>query len=130
MKSYEEIYGTPGAFSWNELMTGDAKAASEFYGTLFGWTFETMEMGMGPYHVIKVGETAVGGMMNKPDPNMPSCWGSYVTVASTDETVAKAKSLGAKVCAEPFDIPGVGRMAVLQDPQGAVIQVMAYFPKG
>lgn len=129
MKDFQEVYGTPGAFSWNELMTGDAKAATAFYGSLFGWTFDTMDMGQGPYHVIKVGGTAIGGMMSKPDPNMPSCWGSYVTVANCDETAAKAKSLGATLCAEPFDIPGVGRMTVIQDPQGAVIQAIAYFPK-
>lgn len=129
MKAYEEIYATPGAFSWNELITTDAQAASAFYGSLFGWRFEVMDMGMGPYHVAKVGDTSVGGLMNKPDPNMPAFWGSYVTVADCDATVAKAKELGATICAEPFDVPGVGRMAVLQDPQGATISVMAYAPK-
>ena len=51
-----------------------------------------------------------------------------MTVASCDETVEKAKSLGATLCAGPFDVPTVGRMAVLQDPQGAVFQVISYFP--
>ena len=90
MQAYDEIYATPGAFSWNELMTTDAEAAKAFYGSLFGWTFDTMDMGMGPYHLVKVGERVVGGVMNKPDPNMPCCWGSYVTVADCDATVAQA----------------------------------------
>jgi uncharacterized protein len=127
MKDYNDVYSTPGAFSWAELGTPDPKAACEFYGSLFGWRFETMEGGPGNYLVIKVGDTSVGGVM-KPDHPAPAMWGSYVTVAACDETVEKAKALGATVCAGPFDIPSVGRMAVLQDPQGAVIQVISYLP--
>ena len=53
-----DAYKTHGAFSWSELMTSNPKAACEFYGTLFGWKAETMDMGTGPYHVLKVGDTA------------------------------------------------------------------------
>lgn len=87
-----------------------------------------MNLGGGDYHVIKVGEVAVGGVMQQQQPG-PAMWGAYVTVASCDATVEKAKGLGAVVCAGPFDIPTVGRMAVLRDPQGAVIQVISYFPR-
>lgn len=130
MKDYTDVYATPGAFSWNELSTPDPKAATEFYGGLFGWRFETMDMGQGPYYVVKVGDTSVAGMMAPPPgaEGMPPCWGSYVTVADCDATVGKAQQLGAKLLAGPFNVPSVGRMAVLQDPQGAVIQVMAYAP--
>lgn len=131
MKSYEEVYATPGAFSWNELCTPDPKAATEFYGGLLGWRFDTMDMGQGPYHIIKTGETSIGGLM-APQPgceNSPPMWGCYVTVANCDDTAAKAQQLGGKLLAGPFDIPTVGRMAVLQDPQGAVFQVIAYVPK-
>jgi predicted enzyme related to lactoylglutathione lyase len=127
MKDYQEIYATPGAFSWNELASPDPQAACEFYGALFGWRYDAMNLGQGDYHVIKVGETAVGGIMSQQQPG-PAAWGAYVTVASCDATVEQAKGLGAVLCAGPFDVPGVGRMAVLQDPQGAVIQVMSYFP--
>lgn len=51
---------THGAFSWSELMTSDPKGACEFYSKLFGWQVETSEMGDGPYHVLKVGDAAVG----------------------------------------------------------------------
>lgn len=128
MKDYQDVYMTPGAFSWNELGTPDPLAAREFYGQLFGWTYDTMNMGQGEYHVIKVGDVAVGGMSQPMQPG-PASWGAYVTVESCDATVEKAKGLGATVCAGPFDIPSVGRMAVLQDPQGAVIQVINYFPR-
>jgi uncharacterized protein len=127
MKSYDDVFATPGAVSWTELSSPDPKAACEFYGTLFGWSFDTMNLGQGDYHVIKVGTAAIGGIM-KPPALGPSMWGAYVTVESCDATVEKAKSLGGTVCAGPFDIPNIGRMAVLQDPQGAVIQVISYFP--
>ncbi|HEY1131812.1 MAG TPA: VOC family protein [Roseateles sp.] len=128
MKDYQDVYMTPGAFSWNELSTPDPKAACAFYGALFGWSFDTMKLGEGDYQVVKVGEVAVGGVMKQQQPG-PALWGPYVTVESCDATVEKAKGLGATVCAGPFDIPTVGRMAVLQDPQGAVMQVISYFPR-
>jgi len=130
MKSYEDVYKTAGAFSWNELMTSDPKAAKEFYGRLFGWKFEAMNMGQGEYHVVKADDTSVGGIMGIPpdQKGMPTAWGGYVTVADCDAAAEKCKSLGGKVCAGPMDIPTVGRFAVLQDPQGAVFNVIAYAP--
>lgn len=121
-------FTTNGAFSWAELTTPDPAAATAFYGKLFGWSFETMDMGTGPYRVIQVGGAGVGGVMAPPPgaPPMPPHWGSYVTVAKCDDTVAQCTALGGTVLVPPMDIPGVGRMAVLQDPQGAVINVISY----
>jgi hypothetical protein len=123
-----DAYKTHGAFSWMELMTSDAAAACEFYGKLFGWKFETMDMGSGPYHVLKVGDTSLGGVMKTPPQAgpMPPMWGGYVTVTNADQTAEECKKLGGKVLAPPMDIPTVGRFAVLQDPQGAVINVITY----
>lgn len=129
MKAYAEVFSTPGAFSWTELSSPDPAASRAFYGQLFGWTFETMNLGAGDYYVIKVGESSIGGIMTPPQGPQGAHWLSYITVASCDETVAQAGALGATVCAGPFDIPTVGRMAVLQDPQGAVFQVISYFPR-
>ena len=125
-----DAYKTHGAFSWSELLTRDPAAAAEYYGKLFGWTFETMDMGTGPYRVIKVGDTAIGGLMAVPPdaPTMPPAWGSYVTVTDVDATVATCVALGGQVMVPPMDVPTVGRMAVLQDPQGACINVIAYNP--
>lgn len=123
-----DAYKTHGAFSWCELMTDDPKAAVEFYGGLLGWTAQDMDMGTGAYHVIKVGETSVGGIMGKPPggEKMPSMWGCYVTVDDIDATVAKCVQLGGKVIMPPMDVPTVGRMAVLQDPQGATFNAITY----
>ncbi len=123
-----DAYKTHGAFSWNELMTTDPEAAGRFYAGLFGWSMKNMDMGTGAYHVASVGETQVAGIMGMVPggPPMPPAWGAYVTVTSVEDTIAKCAELGGKTIMPPMDVPGVGRMAVLQDPQGAVFSVMAY----
>ena len=126
-----DVFKTPGAFSWCELSVAEPAKAAEFYGSLFGWTFDTMDMGQGPYRVIKMGNEALGGIMALAPGGPPvPMWGCYITVADCDKTAAAAKATGGTVCAPPFDIPGVGRMAVLQDPQGAVFNVIAYSMPG
>lgn len=128
-----EVFKTHGAFSWSELLTSDPKQAAAFYGKLFGWQIEVMPMPGGPseappYHLIKTrgASDAIGGLMASPQPGMPPNWGIYVTVDNVDETVAQAKALGGKVIMEIMEVPTVGRMATIQDPQGAVINVITY----
>ncbi|MCU0968275.1 MAG: VOC family protein [Rubrivivax sp.] len=123
-----DVYKTHGAFSWSELMTPDPAAAAAFYGQLFGWTVDQMDMGTGPYRVVKAGEAAVGGIMGMPPDAgpMPPTWGCYVTVADVDETLARCTALGGRTLMPPMTVPGVGRMAVIQDPQGAVLSVITY----
>jgi uncharacterized protein len=123
-----DVYKTHGAFSWSELMTSDAVAASTFYGQLFGWTVKDMGPQMGGYRVANVGESGVAGIMATPPEaaGVPPMWSCYVTVNNVDETLAQARSLGATVCMEPMDVPGVGRMATLKDPQGAVLSIITY----
>jgi predicted enzyme related to lactoylglutathione lyase len=124
-----DAFKTHGAFSWNELMTSDPDAALGFYKTLFGWKTEAMAMAKGgTYHVLKVDGAPVGGVMALPKdaPAMPPCWGGYVTVNDADATVRQCTQLGGRLIHGPEDIPGVGRFAVLADPQGAVINVIAY----
>lgn len=127
-----DAFTTPGAFSWNELMTSDAKAALAFYLPLFDWTTEEMPMPDGTYHVVKAAGSAVGGVMTIPPQagGMPPSWGSYVTVADVDATCGRAAALGGKVVHGPADIPNVGRIAVILDPQGAAINVIAYAAPG
>ena len=126
-----DVYQTHGAFSWSELMTSDPAAAAAFYGKLFGWTFDTMPMPQGDYHVVKAADTGVGGIMAFPpeSPPMPPHWGCYVTVNSVDDTLVQCASLGGATLVPAMDVPGVGRMAVIKDPQGAVLNVMQYAPQ-
>jgi predicted enzyme related to lactoylglutathione lyase len=125
---------THGAFSWSELMTDDPAKAAEFYARLFGWTIEVMEMPGMTYRVAKVGGAggeSIAGLMACPDPSskMPPNWSCYVTVDNVDQTIAQWTELGGSVLMPPMDVPTVGRMACLKDPQGAVINVITYEKK-
>ena len=124
-----DVYKTHGAFSWNELMTPDPQAAARFYGQLFGWTLQDRGAAMQNYLMASVGETGVCGLMQMPEgapPGMPAQWGSYVTVSDVDAVLTRCGELGGTTLLPPMDVPGVGRMAVLRDPQGAVLNIMAY----
>jgi predicted enzyme related to lactoylglutathione lyase len=125
------VFEPPGAFSWMELTTTDPAAAAEFYGQLFGWDVKAPDAAMGGYRVVNIGGVGMAGITAPPPgaPAAPPHWGSYVTVADADKTAARVEELGGKVVAPPFDIPGVGRMAVFVDPQGAPLSVIAYAPK-
>ena len=124
-------FTTPGDFSWTELMTTDVDAAKAFYQSVFGWEAEEMPMQGGTYLVLKVAGKGIGGIMKLP-PNMPPGtpphWMTYVTVADVDATAKKASDSGGQILMPPTDIPNVGRFCTIQDPQGAVIQAMAYAP--
>jgi hypothetical protein len=121
-------FKTAGAFSWTELVTTDPAAAAEFYGRLFGWRIETSNLGTGPYRVVQAGGRAVGGILGMPPGSaaMPPAWGAYVTVDDIDATLATCTALGGRVLARPMVVPGVGRVAVIRDPQGAVLSIVCY----
>lgn len=116
----------PGAFSWAELATSNADAAKAFYTGLFGWTF--VDTPAGPnmiYTRLQKNGKDVGALyrMRPEQEGMPPNWSAYFTVASADESARRAGELGAKIVMAPFDVMGYGRMAVLQDPQGAYFSV-------
>lgn len=116
------IVNDPGSFCWNELITDDVAAAQKFYSNVLGWGAEAAEtQSGGTYTSFTVGEAGIAGMMEKrPEWGpIPNYWGVYFTVENVDDSVSLAQELGGKVVAEAFDLPGMGRMAVLQDPQGA-----------
>jgi hypothetical protein len=125
-------FQTPGAVSWQELMTTDVKAAEVFYASLLGWELEPAATEGVEYTIIKVGGRPVGGIKTKPDyvpTGVPPHWGMYVTVEDVEATVQKARELGATVLVPTTDIPEVGTFSVLRDPQGAVFSVMKYLPR-
>ena len=110
---------TPNSIEWNELITPDPAAAISFYGSLFGWTTEVMSMPGMDYTMLKLGDRFFGGVMAPPQPGIPAHWLNYVSVTDVDTALAKAVSLGGKVCAGPMDIGEAGRIAIITDPQGA-----------
>ena len=115
----------PGAFVWHELLTSDVDGALAFYAELFGWTDAPMEMGpAGTYHILKTGDTDAGGLMAMPPGvEAPPFWLVYLAVEDVDASAAKAGGLGARTLMPAFDIPGIGREAILMDPAGAVFAV-------
>ena len=120
----ERTQHTPGTFSWTDLNTTDQEAAKAFYSGLFGWEITDMPAGEGVmYSMAAIGGKWVGAISPQPqqqrDAGVPPAWNSYITVANVDETAAKARELGATMHAPPFDVMEAGRMAVIQDPQGA-----------
>jgi predicted enzyme related to lactoylglutathione lyase len=111
-----------GAFCWAELMTHDPGKAAAFYKSLFGWGSKD-----DPRYVEWTLEgRSIGGMMQiqKDWGDVPPHWLVYFQVDDCDQSVEKAKGLGAKVTMGPQDMPGVGRLAMLHDPQGAAFYVI------
>jgi hypothetical protein len=121
-----------GTFHWNELLTRDVEKAKKFYGDVIGWSFESMQSPMGTYWVAKMGDKAVGGMFPLVSPQfdgVPEAWMSYLAVDDVDTRVKKATAVGAKLMRPIFDIPGVGRIAILTEPGGAGIGWITPVPR-
>src|ERR1043166_8113445 len=94
------IEHAPGTFCWIELATTDGDAAKKFYGELFGWEAQDNPIGPGMvYTMLKLNGKDVGGLFQKDEQmrEVPTQWVSYISVASADETAAKAKSMGATI---------------------------------
>lgn len=125
------LLGEPGAVGWNELATRDVDAARAFYTGLFGWSAEVSQMEGITYTTFKQGEVPQGGMMGMTAEwgEIPPHWSVYFSVEDCDATVAKATSLGATVMVPPTDVPGVGRFAIVRDPQGAVFATIKFAAK-
>lgn len=115
-----------GSFYWNELMTRDAEAAKRFYGDTLGWTFDPMPMPMpgGTYWVAKSDDKPVGGifpMSGSEFEGVPEQWFAYLAVDDVDSRLDRATAAGGRVIREPFEVPGIGRIAIITDPGGAAI---------
>ncbi len=131
-----------GKFVWFTLFSNDVERAKSFYSELFGWSIEAIAgrdrgaggedpagkagraMPIGTYHVFKVGDQGIGGTVTNPNAGAPSHWISYLSVDDVDGTAKAAKAAGAKVVAEPHDVPTIGREATIADPQGALIALI------
>ena len=113
-----------GRFVWHDITSTDVDKAKTFYTDLFGWETELFKPGEIDYAMIKAGGQTHGGF-GAAQGGAPSAWLGHVLVTDVDETVLRAEGAGGKVIAAPMDIPEVGRMAVIADPQGAVISAFA-----
>jgi hypothetical protein len=116
-----------GKFVWYELLTSDTDAAEAFYKTVNGWTAQDSGLPGGKYTIVSAGGVGVGGIMVVPEEarqhGVPPAWFGYVHVDDVDAGVEDVKDAGGSVHRGPDDIPGVGRFAVVADPQGAVFNL-------
>ena len=114
-----------GAFYWNELMTRDPERSKKFYVDSIGWSFDDMPMEDGSTYWIAMqgGKPAAGFFpTNRPGfESVPEGWMPYLAVDDVDARVKKATAAGAKLMRPIFEVPGVGRIAVLTEPGGAGI---------
>jgi uncharacterized protein len=120
-----ELVNTPGAMTWNDLVTNDPQRAAKFYGEVFGWAFNEIP-DAGGYQVIQNGERSNGGMMpidpTGPNAETPPNWMPYFGHEDVERALGEAEALGGRVFAGPMHMPA-GSIAVLGDPQDAVFAV-------
>lgn len=115
----------PGKIVWHDLLTHDAEAAQEFYGDLFGWSFESSSEAPGRYWDIKHEGRAIASMLavGRDEVDSP-LWLVSVSVADVDGAASRASDLGATIIVEPSELPNRGRYAVVEDLQGAFLVLL------
>lgn len=113
-----------GTFHWHELNTRDADKAREFYGRTMGWTFDEVDQPDGPYWIARAEGRPVCGLFTMAGPHydgIPEHWFSYLAVEDVDALVYAVAAAGGLVLRVPWDLPGVGRVTILRDSNGAAI---------
>ena len=115
-----------GHFHWNELNTWNVEGAREFHARTLGWTFDRFPMqDGGDYTVCMADGEPVAGIFGLRKgmglDDAPSHWFAYVAVDDVDARLGEVEAGGGAVCRPPFDVPDVGRIAIVQDPTGAVV---------
>jgi predicted enzyme related to lactoylglutathione lyase len=112
-------------FCWVDLAATDAAAARSFYGALFRWRAQEHNAGDGQFTRLMIGQTAVASLYQLSRRHLahgvPSHWTPYVAVDNSEEAASEAVSLGAKVIVKPFEVTGIARVCLIQDPVGALI---------
>ena len=122
-----QLANEPGSFQWNECETRDVDTAAEFYKSVFGYDVAEIDLGQpAMYRMFMLGDHRVAGLfeLTADMADVPPNWMTVFAVADCDAAVAKAQELGGQALMPGMDI-SVGRVAVLQDPTGAVFQVVA-----
>ena len=122
-----------GDFIWYELMTTDPEGAKAFYEAVVGWAIGDAAPEFKGYRMIARSDGGSAGGLLPITPDMQEHgakpgWLGYINVGDVDATAASIRSAGGKVWMEPFDIPGIGRIAMVTDPQGAPFYVMKPIP--
>ena len=122
-----------GSFIWYELMTTDAEGAKAFYEALVGWTFGEAAPEFKGYRMINRRDGGfAGGVLPLTDDMRQHgafpLWLGYIYVPDVDDAVSKIEAAGGRPWMPATDIPNVGRVALVSDPQGAPFYVMTPIP--
>lgn len=114
-----------GRVLWCELLTNDVKGAERFYTAVVGWSVTPFEGSPDPYDMwMREGDAATGGVMKIPhDMKVPPHWGFYVGVPNLEEAAARIERLGGSAMSPVIEVPTVGRMRTMKDPQGAMFSI-------
>ena len=104
-------------FVWYELVTSDTAAAETFYGKVVGWDAQAFDGGPEPYKILSMKGKGVGGVMKLPAGMSEPFWLGYIGTPDIDAAVTKLKKAGGTIH-RAFEIPNVGRLALVDDPQG------------
>ncbi len=115
-----------GKFVWYDLLTESQASAREFYGGVFGWTFEDVE-GSGGYVLIRSRGTAIGGLAEVDERDAEateSLWLASLSVANVDTAAEVVKRQGGSVELGPETVEGRGRLAAVRDPSGAALVLL------
>ncbi|MEM7213546.1 MAG: VOC family protein [Pseudomonadota bacterium] len=117
-----------GSSHWSELVSADVEGSKKFFTEICGWTINEMPMPNGAYNVCMLREQPVAGIMGieqiEADHEIMPHWMTYVAVDDVDGEAQKVSGMGGTVIREPFDVPGVGRIAIIMDPGKAVVGIM------
>ncbi len=115
-----------GRVLWYELLTTDMKGAEQFYTDVVGWTVAPFEGASPEYHIwMRSGNIGVGGVMIIPEGmHFPPHWGMYVGVPRLEEAVAEIERRGGSSLSPLIEVPKVGRMRTMKDPQGAAFSIL------
>lgn len=115
-----------GKFVWYELHTPDLEGAERFYGKVLGWTQRDAGVPEIRYTLNSAGDQDIAGMTTPMMPDSPHAWYGYIAVDDLDKAAAGAERSGATLMIPVSPIPGIGRFAMVSDPQGAAFAMIQY----
>ncbi len=126
-KPEHDIRNQHGAPGWHELTTPDPGAAAEYLGKLYGWTYQTIDIGGAEYRVIQLDGHEVGGI-KAPMPGEADVprWETYVTVDDVDTIASEAEQLGGEIVVAPMSLGEAGRLTVVVHPTAGKLSAFEY----
>lgn len=118
-----------GQIVWHDLFTSDRDGAMAFYQKVAGWSYQIeraadFAWGGGERDfVLALSDGEAGAGLAETPAGLSGGWIPYAEVSDVDAAAALAERLGGETVRPPFEVPGVGRNALLRDPLGALFGI-------